>query len=426
MSARALLQRTTGLELNDAIVERAVAERMAQLGVDTSEAYLRRMSASELSALTELVVVPESWMFRDPEAFFTAAQRVGALLLANPQRLVRILSVPCAGGEEPYSMAMALHDAGVPPNAYSIDAIDLSEVALARARQGRYTRNAFRGDKLEFRERHFQRAGAEFQIDPTLRAQVNFSQGNLLTLDVLANAGRYDVIFCRNLLIYFDAPTTAAAINRLHALLSDDGLLLAGYAEVPAFCSNGFAALRSPGAFALCKRSAQPGVPPRLWPDSAQRQHAAPRSPEPPAPRPVTSPTARPVPHPLLPTAPRAALAPAPAPGPEQLAQARKLADGGHYAAATLACQKVLEGEPDAVDAYFLLGLLSERAGQAALAEQHWRRCVYLQPDHYDALCHLALLAGQNGNPEQAAAFQQRAARLFQRRQDGANVRLKR
>ncbi|MDP3672261.1 MAG: protein-glutamate O-methyltransferase CheR [Telluria sp.] len=404
MSARDLLQRATGLNLTESVAERAVQQRMAALGIGTREQYLPLLASDELKALIELVVVPESWMFREPEAFGAAAAFVARHLAAKRERGVRILSLPCAGGEEPYSLAMALSDAGVPASAYSIDAIDLSEAALARARQGRYTRNAFRGKDLAFRERYFVQQGDEYQIDEQLRSQVRFGQGNLLGAENIANAGFYDVIFCRNLLIYFDIPTTAAAIAKLYALLADDGLLFAGYAEVPLFCQNRFASLRLPGAFALQKKSAAAGA-------RAPKARC-----EPGAARARTSAAAP------APAKPAAVPAASEAPGVAALlAQARRQADQGELATAAAACHAVLASEPDSADAYFILGMVSECEKKIGVADDYWRRCVYLQPDHYEALCHLALLTEQAGDAAQAAALKQRAARIYQRQQHGSS-----
>ncbi len=406
MNARDLLRRETGLNLSAAVADRAVAERMSRLGVDDAASYLRTIAPDELKALIELVVVPESWMFREPEAFVAVVRFVRERLVQAPARLVRILSIPCAGGEEPYSIAMALRDAGVAPAATIIDAIDLSEVSLERARRGRYTRNAFRGGDLAFRERHFTAIDSDYEIDPVLREQVNFSQGNLLDIDATVNAGRYDIVFCRNLLIYFDDATTASAIARLRLLLSDEGLLFAGYAEVPAFCSNGFTPMRFPGAFALQKER-------RVEPRARVSQGAA-------APR--TAARARPAPPArAVPPAPAAPPIPAPAiDGAALLARAGQLADLGDYAGAQSACRAVLALDPGSADAYFILGMVSECQAQSDAAGDYLRRCVYLQPDHYEALCHLALLAEQHGNASQAASFKQRAARVYSRRPEGA------
>ena len=413
MTARELLQRETGLDLSDSAADRALTARMTKLGQSDPAQYLRSIGPEELKALIELVVVPESWMFRDPEAFFAVVRFVRERLVQAPQRVVRILSIPCAGGEEPYSIAMALRDAGVAPGATAIDAVDLSEVALERARQGCYTNNAFRSADLAFRDRHFTPDGAQYQINEALRQQVSFSQGNLLTMDAAANVGRYDILFCRNLLIYFDEATTASAIARLRLMLADDGQLFAGYAEVPAFCRHGFAPLRLPGAFALQKQARverraevapAPSLAPAPGPSAAPARRLAAQPARPPAPAPLAAARAAPVPA-----------------GPAALlAQAERQAGQGDYAGAAAACHAILKAHPSQAHAYYILGMISECENKPGAADDYWRRCVYLQPDHYEALCHLALLAETNGQTAQAASLRQRAARVYQRRDERA------
>lgn len=453
MNVQTTLRQATGLNLSKAAAERAMDCRMERLGVTDRQAYLAALTPEELTQLVELVVVPESWLFRDPVAFQAATVHVKAVLAgAEAGRVARILSVPCAGGEEPYSMAMALADAGVAPERYLIDAWDISPSCVARAQAGVYGRNAFRSDDLAFRERHFSRTGEdEYRIGDALRNKVRFRQGSLFALDA-GKLPAYDILFCRNLLIYFDKPTTKAAVERLAALLADDGLLFAGYAEVPAFCQHGFAPLQFPRAFGLKKESAAAPQPmPARPPASATKADAA-RARRATsagaggAPGAGTSPTGRsttpvaalqagrasapastlpgaPVPGPAAGpwTAAGRALSPASAPPPGMAAapaalleQARKLADLGRFDEAERACQTCLAQTPDAPDAYFILGLLNEQAGKLARAEEHWRRCIYLRPDHYEALCHLALLAEHNRDPA-AAALKARAARVYQR-----------
>ena len=250
--AQALLRRATGLTVSKSMAERAVRQRMDLTGQDDSEAYLDSITPEEMTELVELVVVPESWLFRDPQAFYATVELVRERW--SRRRITRIASIPCAGGEEPYSMAMALRDANVPKQAFSIDAYDLSPACIERAQAGVYGRNAFRAQDVAFRERYFTHvANDAYRLIDALRTQVTFRQGNLLQFDTASLGKHYDVIFCRNLLIYFDKPTTRAAIAKLSALLADDGMLLAGYAEVPSFCQNGFAPLQHRQAFALKK-----------------------------------------------------------------------------------------------------------------------------------------------------------------------------
>ncbi|WP_215405345.1 protein-glutamate O-methyltransferase CheR [Janthinobacterium sp. JC611] len=408
MTAQALLRRATGLSVSKAVAERAVGQRMEQTGFTDSEAYLQALTPAEMTQLIELVVVPESWLFRDPQAFYATVELVQERWARG--RATRILSIPCAGGEEPYSMAMALRDGGVPKQAFSIDAYDLSPGCIERAQAGVYGRNAFRAQDVAFRERYFTHVADDaYRIIDALREQVTFRQGNLLQFDTATYSRHYDVIFCRNLLIYFDKPTTRAAIENLSALLADDGMLLAGYAEVPSFCQNGFAPLQFRQAFALKKDNTPPAAVIQVAPLPALRS-------VPPAPRRASTPSA-----PVAPAAPRARPVAAPPPAPaaqaDLLAEARLLADRGQLREAGEKCHAHLARVPEAAEAYFMLGIINELAGKMDLADDYWRRCIYLQPDHYEALCHLSLLAERNGNHTAAATLKARAARIYQRRQ---------
>ena len=151
-----LLQQTMGLDvasIGTSAVERAVLARAAECKLDGAVAYLARLrsSAAELQALIEAVVVPETWFFRDMHAY-AALVRIAQeeWLRAHPESVLRLLSVPCSTGEEPYSMAMALADAGFPAERYRIDAVDISARCLRRATTALYGRNSFRGRELGF------------------------------------------------------------------------------------------------------------------------------------------------------------------------------------------------------------------------------------------------------------------------------------
>jgi len=425
MNVLSTLRRLTGMNLARNTVELAVKRRMEATGATARKAYVDGLDEGELRELVELVVVPESWLFRDPQAFAAAVAFVRQRLAAGA-RVVRILSVPCAGGEEPYSMAMALFDAGVKPQSFLIDAVDISAACIVRAEAGVFGRNAFRGQELSFRDRYFAWSGEDelYRIDDALRARIRFGQGSILEGE-LGTARQYDVIFCRNLLIYFDEPTTAAAIERLSDHLANDGMVLAGYAEVPSFVRHGFSPLPHRQAFALRKDIKRPGAPARAsLPASAPApSSASPAHRRPPAPVRAVPPTAKaagsPRPHHGSSTGASATAAPTLAAAGDEslLAHARKLADAGKVLQADSACREFLAQQPESAEAYFILGLLAETSGKPADAEAHLKRCLYLQPDHYEALCHLALLQEQGGNSSAAATLKARAARAFQRQQ---------
>ncbi|WP_432382882.1 CheR family methyltransferase [Duganella sp. P38] len=419
--AQSLLREATGLNLSKSVVDRAIKNRMAQTAVSDPDAYLKQMTPAEMTALVELVVVPESWFYRDAQAFAAMSEFLRARLAADPARLLRVLSIPCAGGEEPYTIAMVLTDAGIPPDHFMVDAFDISPTCVARAQSGIYGRNAFRAQDLAFRDLHFTSAGdGDYRVKDDIRKQVRFKQGNLLEFDLAARAGYYDVVFCRNLLIYFDKPTTRAAIAKLRALLADDGQLFAGYAEVPSFCANGFTPLQYNQAFGLLKETAAPPRPsarPAHAPRAALKAPpgAARRTASPPSLPPASAALARGRAAPAA--RPAAAPTPTPAIGANLLADARRLADLGDVKAAEKHCRDHLAHHPESAEAYFILGLLNELTSKPKMAEDYWKRCIYLQPDHYEALCHLALLAEANNDASGAAALKARAARIYKRQQ---------
>src|SRR4249919_2922139 len=185
-----LLREAIGLDassLGPSAIARAVAARQAACRLDDVHGYWLRVRSSptELQELIEAVVVPETWCFRDSAAFAALASMARAELVGNPAHgELRLLSLPCSSGEEPFSMAIALLDAGLPANRFRIDAIDISERALALGRRAQYGVNSFRGHELAFRERHFSPAGAgRWQLAEEARGRVRFQQGNLFAPD---------------------------------------------------------------------------------------------------------------------------------------------------------------------------------------------------------------------------------------------------
>ena len=409
------LKRATGLDLSRVAVNGAVRRRMKDCATADHEAYTHQVlhDDDELNALIDQVVVPETWFFRDAEAFTAAVAFVQQKLAAArqaPPRPLRLLSIPCASGEEPGSLAMALLDAGVGAHAFTIEAVDVSRQVIERARRGLYHRNAFRTADLAFRDRHFSKSAEGYTLSAAVRAQVQTYCGNLLTLDQPPPGQAFDLIFCRNLLIYFDAATQGAAIRKLHTLLADDGLLFAGYAEVATFCRHGFASAPLPKAFALKKKRDEEAAGPQLARRPKPRMPCAPV-------------VAASMLTPAAASARASSQAPTPVsaatsaePSEALLQQAGRLADAGKPDEACANYLAYLNIDPESVEAYFMLGLLSEHANASAAAEAYLRRAVYLDPGHYEALCHLALLTERGGHAREADVFRQRAARVFGRR----------
>lgn len=413
-----LLKQGMGLDaasIGSSAVERAVRVRMAALGWDDAAAYAEevRSSEAELQELIETIVVPETWFLRDREAFTALARLVyEEWVRTHPDGVLRVLSVPCSTGEEPYSIALTLLDAGLPPARFRVDAIDISQHALARAARAIYGKNSFRGADVEFRARHFSPAGALWQLRENVRQQVSFTRGNLLDPALLAGREGYDVIFCRNLLIYFDRPTQDRAVAGLSRLLTAEGLLFVGPSETGLLLSHGFDSVKVPLAFAFRRGVARPAET-AAGPLVAKRLASAAKPP--------VSPRAAAVPRPARPVARTAGPAPVPAPAPASpLAEIARLADQGNLAEAATRCTEFLRTSTRSTKAWYLLGVVRDAAGQHEEAAELFRKVVYLDPEHHEALMHLAYLAERKGDVAAAKLLRTRARRAADRAKGAA------
>ena len=262
-----LLGRRIGLDpvaVGSQLVLRAAQRRMEELGLDDLGAYAARadQEEGELHSLIEEVVVPESWFFRDERPFRWLEDYARQRWLNDPARPpLRILSLACAGGEEPYSIAITLLDLGLAAQRFRIDAVDVSTRRLAVARRGVYSANAFRGSRLGGRARYFREHPQGHELDPTIRAMVRLIQGNVLDPNLLADTCPYDVVFCRNLLIYLDASARARVVAAIDRVLAADGVLIIGHADrlELAGVPPRFAALGAPDCFAYRKTTGVEG-----------------------------------------------------------------------------------------------------------------------------------------------------------------------
>lgn len=379
---------------------RTVRERQAASGEEGPEAYCERVrrDATELQELVEALIVPETWFFRDREAFLTMGRELCESASAAVRPL-RILSFPCSTGEEPYSAVMTLLDAGMAPESISVDAVDISERSLAHARDGLYRSNSFRGSQLAFRDRYFERTDAGYRISPTIRQRVTFRRGNLLRALEATSPAAYDVVFCRNVLIYFERAAQQAAMEALSGLLKPAGLLFVGPSETGLFLNGAFESVRAPLSFAFRKSA------PR---DPSERKSAQ-----------VTS---RPVPAwtPPRPAAPRssapskpAGVADAKAAEPaSSLERASELADQGRLGEAAAQCLEHLRLHGPSGRAFHLLALVHEASGRVEAAVDCHRKALYLEPNHKEALLHLAFLLQMQGDTEAAERLRKRASRV--------------
>nr|AAL27611.1 putative methyltransferase CheR3 [Pseudomonas putida] len=394
------------------MVERALRQRCVAVGaVDLDHYWLRlQQSADEQQALIEAVIVPETWFFRYPESFTALAslahKRLAELAGARP---LRLLSLPCSTGEEPYSLAMALLDAGIAPGTFLIDGMDISPSSVTKAGQAVYGRNAFRGSDLGFRERYFD------ALDEATACTVGCSSKSACRWAMCSTPRWPAATACTTscsvatCLIYFDVPTQQRVFEVLKRLLHPQGVLFIGPAEGSLLARLGMRPLGIAQSFAYVRQeggNAPLAVPPvqparRTLPPLATASYPPPGAP---LPRPLR----------VLPMAPK----PAPAReharegASELLASIARLANAGASEQARAECQRYLGQFAPSAQVYYWLGLLSDTEGDAQQALTHYRKALYLEPQHPEALVHLAALLASQGDLAGARRLQDRAARV--------------
>ena len=425
-----------------------VLRRRSEAAGTSAGAFVDRLDRNELRdelrALATDLTVGETFFFRNPDHFEVLAS------LALPERLrargaqrVRLLSAGCSSGEEPYTLAMIAQERLPDPSRVEIVGVDVNPAALERARAARYSQWSLRATPDSQRDRWFRAEGRDFVVDRTIRSRVELREGNLFVDDPdLWRPGSWDVIFFRNVMMYFAPEVAAAIIARMTAALVPEGYLFLGHAETLRGVSNEFHLRHTHGTFYYQRRSAnEPAVArPHAWrsgdtdvtstppPDDAgwvdHIRRATDRV------RALTDSTPS-VPSPV----PEADLTRAlellekerfsdalemlrhlPQDDLDvRLLRAALLTHGGRFAEAEHACREVLAADELNEGAHYLLALCREGVGDREGAIEHEQVVAYLDPTFAMARLHLGLLARKAGNRETACRELGQALQLLQR-----------
>jgi chemotaxis protein methyltransferase CheR len=221
------------------LLQKRLSPRARELNFDTFQKYFYFLqydprADAEFDHIFDLVTTNETYFFREPAqlAAFTE-EIVPELLEKNRGRKIRIWSAGCSSGEEPYTVAMLLDDKGYySRGSFEIFASDINQQVLAKARRGRYRENSFRATTPVIRDRYFSKdPDGSWRISDAIRNRVSFGRLNLYDQSRVALLGLVDVIFCRNVIIYFDESAKRSVISSFHNRLGEGGYLLLGHSE---------------------------------------------------------------------------------------------------------------------------------------------------------------------------------------------------
>lgn len=436
-----------------------VLERRLRAVGEGPSHYLARLEAppknqAELRDVAQELTVGETYFFRHNDQFRAFAE------VALPERIeakaatrqLRLLSAGCSSGEEAYSLAILIQQCALDARwAIVIKGVDINPRALEKARLARYSLWALRETPEDIQKRYFATDGREHVLAKSIRDSVTFEEENLAS-DALWTADSYDVVFCRNVLMYFTPESAQRAVRRISRSLAPGGYLFLGHAENLRGLSQDFELCHTHGTFYYRRKaelepnlvlrpvpspasSAQPNLPldwASSWLETVQRSsdriRALTEKPISELARPPLSATASVAPDLSLALQLLAherfgealdvlqQLPPSSARDPDAvLLRAALLTHSGKLEDAERACTELLVLDGLSAGAHYLRALCRERSGNTRAAVEHAQTATYLDPGFAMPHLHLGLMARRTGDRVTAQRELEQAALLLQR-----------
>ncbi|WP_137936816.1 CheR family methyltransferase [Chitinivorax sp. B] len=461
---RSLLVDRMGLcfdESRIAGLTRTLTERAAYCKLPV-EHYLSHLASGpipqdELGALAQSLTVTETYFLRHADQFsaFVNIALPDRLTMLRDRSRVNVLSFGCASGDEPYSLAIAIRE-HLPHAASQINitAADINPAMLDKARKAQYSPWSLRDVSPSLLSRWFKLQGNAYMLDPSIVAAVEFEHRNLTVDDpIFWHAGRFDIVFCRNVLMYFTPEQAQAAVNRITQSMVPGGYLFLGHAETLRGLSNQFHVCHTNDAFYYRLTTPPDAVaePPHRFPatpswptlplfddswvaviqQASERIHTlSTTGPTPSSPVTRISPNLAPVFEHLHRERFGQALFHLDAVAPDhhndpdiQLLRAVLLVHSGELDQAQAVCAQLLYDNEHNAGAHYVLALCSEGRGDLPGALEQDQLAAYLDPDFAMPHLHMGLIARRSGEYDLSSREMTRALTLLQQ-EDGARLLL--
>lgn len=369
---------------HDHHVEYAWKKRMSEQNIDQDAVFAEILldKPEELQALGDEIYTPQTWFFRHLHAFNYLREWVQDVWLttyASTRQPLKVLSYPCASGEEVYSLVLILLQAGLQPDQFTVIGFDTRKYLLEYAAQAKYARASVVAQNQALVEPFcdcFDESGIALKADVReLPEFVNFNP--LDTHEKFAAHAPYDIVFCRNLLVYLAPEYRRLLIQHLRNHMKLGGYLFAGNSDnVPAIDGR-YKLAGSKGSYAYCfdeNASAQPqevAVAPPQGQDIEHLDHVQ-----------YTQ--------------------------EDTLKNARELAESGFHEEAEIICHEFLAKAGPNAETFFLLGKIYDAKGDPVQSEAAFRKCVYLENGHPEAYEALANLSEKRGHSRHAKELRER------------------
>ncbi len=249
------------------ILESRLSHRLGELDMEDFDQYISYLTTGpyqmdEFQEMLNRITINETSFFRNDAQLAVFERRILPELMDNrPDKRLRIWSAGCSSGEEPFTIAMLLHrtlGVRLPDWRIEILGTDISEKALGVASKGLYAPHAMRQTPRLIKDRYFTEEGRNYRLSDEIRSMVNFERHNLKDRLAAKRHGTWDIIFCRNVLIYFDDAMKESVLGMFHDQLADDGTLFIGHSERIEGLNHGFGALPIPEGFCHQKQDSSP------------------------------------------------------------------------------------------------------------------------------------------------------------------------
>jgi chemotaxis protein methyltransferase CheR len=229
------------------LLENRLSKRLQDLNFDSFKEYIYFLKydmnrIKEMDILLNLVTINETYFLRERQQMDHLMKNTIPAILAAGKKHIRIWSAACSTGEEPYSLAILLKEYGLTARAsYEIIGTDINSDVIDFAKKGQYRSMSFRGVSPTFQPSYFVQKGLVFEVKDEFKQKVRFQVGNLISLTLPSQVGKFDVIFCRNVLIYFDLEGKKKVLDMFYNCLNTPGYLYLGHSESTLKIENKFA-----------------------------------------------------------------------------------------------------------------------------------------------------------------------------------------
>jgi len=404
--------------INNAAVELGFGEKKEEF---ISRVIDQTLSGKEFDVLAEQLTIGETYFFRDRKILDAFREMIIPAIVKereNTTRTIRIWSAGCCSGEEPYTLAIILTESLPDITSWNILilATDINRRFLQKARNGIYTPWSFRETPAEIQHKYFTHSGKQFEISPGIRNMVKFMPLNLVSDPFpteTTDTRSMDVIFCRNVLMYFSSETARNVGAKFYHSLADNGWYITSQVELSDELIPMLTKVSYQNSFLYRKIHKQPGP-------GKKEQVIVSRRPVSQALAPQAKGSAKE--HQLNkkrhPAPEKTSSDKAPEPEPGLLSLARDLANRGEFSHAAKQLEQLIVADRVNPEAFYLLGTVLFEQGEMDEAEKNLKKALYLDPHHLMAHFQMLTLCLRAGKKKQAQIHRRNIDKMLEEYQD--------